>query len=183
MRYGLPHDVKGPRFRKPVRTILNSEFYKKFKKDLPGLSVSNEDIKKIINVFHDLCIDVIATKRDGLELPQGLGFIIVGSYVSSQKFNYNEGGTNYQNWETNKRSCKIFYTNRPSKYKFKFSLLWGFCPGRPMQKKVSENFKTLYTQFYSVDRNKKVAKLFKAKDRLTQKLNRYHKKLENNEPT
>lgn len=179
MRYGLPHDSKGPRFRKPVRTILNSEFYKKFKKDLPGLSVSSEDIKNIINTFHSLCIDVIATTRDGLELYNGLGYIIVGSYKSAPGINYHPGGINYQNWETDKRSCKIYYTNVPSKYKFKFHDLWGFCPGRPMKKKVSESFKEKHTDYYIVDANKKIAKLFKAKDRLTIKLKRYHKRLEN----
>lgn len=172
--YNRPNDRKAPRFRRPVRNMLNQEFYRRLKKEHPGLNLSISEIRKIIFTFHDLCNEAAATNRDGLELMSGLGYVIVGACTTGS--DAVAGGL--PNWETNRRMCKIYYTNVPSKYKFKFANLWGFAPGRQLKKSVSQSFKINYALFYRTDFIVRVSRLFMKKDRLEGKLNRIRARIE-----
>lgn len=161
----MPVDRKGPRFRRPAKPVLNQEFYREIKKNHPGLTLSNNEIKDIILLFNNLCVSTIANTRDGLELPSQLGFIIIGATKTSLE-HFHPLAKNYQNWETGKKMCKIYYTNYPNKYKFKFSKLWGFAPGREMKKQVSTAFKANHTKYHIIGsglQKVKVAHLFKQK--------------------
>lgn len=156
MLYNAPVDKKGPRFRKPVRNLLNIKFYNKLRKEIPGSPFSVMEIRKIITTFHEECINVLATNRDGLELPESLGFLLVGGYQTPTTGNY----IGLPNWETNRKACRILYTTRPSKYKFKYSRIWGFSPGRQMKKAVSQSFIKNHTIFHSMGSTFRISKLF-----------------------
>ncbi len=177
MLYSHPVDKKGPRFRKPAYPVINQEFHRKVKKELPGLIVSTQEIKEIINVFHEVCIETIANTRDGLELPFGLGYIIVAA-VRTNREHFIQEATNYQNWETNQYMCKIFYTNRPSKYKFKFNKIWGFKAGRQLKKAVSQSFSQNHTKFYIMSPLLSISQVFKkTRNPLEVKTNRIQKRI------
>jgi len=165
-------DRKAPRFRYSTFKSINQDFFLKFKKDNPDLFFSFRDVKNILKIFHLLCLDIIANTRDGLELPEQLGYILLGKFKSadfepideqtSKKYNRK---VYYKNWESNEWVCKIFYSNYASKYRFKNAKLWAFQPGRPMTKKTSKAFtKNPYMYLYA-DHYSRISRLFRDHNR------------------
>jgi len=131
---------------------------KKFKKEHPGLLLSNKDIRKIVDTFHQLCKNVITETRDGLELPEQLGTLTLTRCKPSKA-----------NPLLNKKSriftsrfpipdwlCKIAYSNKSSKYKFKNAQFWAFEAGRPFKKQASENFSKSHTKYVVSDNSKRL---------------------------
>ena len=175
---------KAPRFRNKVKRALDQDFFVKLTKMYPDLAISKQDVRKILNTFHSICIDIVAETRDGLELPDQLGFILLGKFKTQefwkgdvQKSLFYNTKIDPLNWEQIEWICKIFYSNFASKYRFKNASLWAFEAARPMKKKASKAFSKNPHKYIFADPHNKISKIFRlAKKALNEKL-----KQQNNE--
>jgi hypothetical protein len=176
-------DVKGKRYREDVHHILTPKFYKAFKEKFPKYKdIDRKDLRKICIAFHTLFWETVIDNRDGVQLPEGLGTIFIGTCQSSKKRNIDFGkSTKYgvivtnTNWGTDNKLAKIFYTNYSTKYNFINRDCWAFNACRTFKRSVAKTYSTNWPMYIQVEPMKRIRKMFtnaKTKD--------YFKDLEKN---
>lgn len=164
-------DLNAPRFRSKSMTLLNKEMYNNFIKKYPQYSkITLKQFKEIVNVFNGNLWQGVIDNRDGIELPESLGYLFIGSCDKSKKQNPNYKDSikygqliNHKNWESNNYLAKIFYTNYSLKYRFKNRELWKFEPVRQFSRKVSSTYPELYSKYVYIKKGMNVSNLFKNK--------------------
>jgi hypothetical protein len=161
-------DLNAPRYRPKRLNLTNKETYDKFIRDNPKCSkISIEQFKEVISTFNRSIWQTAINDRDGIELPEQLGFIFIGScprkksnidFAKSKQY-----GTilQHQNWESDQYTAKIFYTNFETKYKFKYNDLWGFTGLRDFTRMVGKTYPTEWKKYVMVDNLVKVSRLFR----------------------
>jgi hypothetical protein len=163
-------DLKGKRFRQDVHHILDLKFYKAFKEKYPKYKdINNKELRKICINFHNLFCETVIDKRDGVELPEGLGNIFIGTCQTSKKKNIDYGKSNKYgvivtntNWGTDNKLAKIFYSNYATKYNFINRELWAFIGCRLFKRAVAKTYSTNWPIYIQVDPMKKIRKMFTA---------------------
>lgn len=162
-------DLNAPRFRPKKCNLLNSAFCRRFRKKNPRhKNLTDADIKKIVTIFNGSIWNKIIDYRDGVELPEGLGYVFIGScprkvrdnpdFRKSIAYGYKVRNTN---WESDQYVAKIFYTNYEDKYRFKFHQLWGFTGVRDFKRGVAHTYPSTWKKYVLVESNLKVSKLFR----------------------
>lgn len=162
-------DLNAPRFRKKYYNILNEEFCKELKKQHPELKeYTNKQIREIVMLFNGLIWKTVIEVRDGVELPEQLGIIFIGTCKRKIKDNPDFAKSEHygkrvqhQNWESDQYLQKIFYTNFGSKYPFKFHQLWGFEPVRDFKRTAAHNYPHEWKKYMIVDNMTKVSRIFR----------------------
>lgn len=164
-------DVKAPRYRAKTYQVMNDKFFNDFKKKYPKYNkIANTQLRKIGKRFNTLFWETVIDKRDGVELPQGLGYIFIGTCKKSAKKNnidyaksnkYGIKVTN-KNWETDGKLAKIFYTNYAAKYKFIYRECWAFVACRNFKRTVAKTYPENWSMYVQVDPHKKIRKMFQA---------------------
>jgi len=82
-------NVKAPRFRPSFYNVLNKEFFEKFKKKYPKYkNLDNSILKKIVKTFNETISSKVIENRDGIELPQQLGWIFIGTCASTIRVDF-----------------------------------------------------------------------------------------------
>lgn len=163
-------DLNAPRFR-PIRTsILNKEFFKRFKKKYPQYKDKNDtELKKIIDEFNRLIWNQTIKNRDGVELPENLGYLFIGTCSPvvkkknidfSRSIKYNTR-LKFRNFESDNYVAKIFYTNYASKYKFKNRQIWQFKGDRNFTRSVSKAYPENWKMYIQVENFQKINKFYK----------------------
>ena len=120
-------DLNASRHREKRLGILNEETIKEFKEKKPLYSnIDNDKLKKIIKLYNVKLWNAVIDYRDGVELPDSLGYLFIGTCPSSKTINPNYTLSHQydkilqnKNWETDGNLAKIFYTNWSTKYRFK----------------------------------------------------------------
>lgn len=161
-------DLNAPRFRPSVLEIANNDFFEEFKKKYPEYSnIPNKELKEKIKLLNTHLYNTAIIERDGVELPNGLGNIFIGS-CKHKKANIDFKTSNeyskkvqHRNWESDGYLAKIFYTNYEQKYRFKYHQLWGFKAGREFRKELSKAYAIDWVKYLVVDNMMKVASLFR----------------------
>jgi len=161
-------DLHAPRFRNKHVALINSDLLTRFKTKYPEhSSISLQQFKKIISTFNEKLSDGIIENRDGVELPEGLGYIFIGTCPQARKKNIDmfksaQYGviTEHKNWDSDNKVMKIFYTNRPSKYPLANKQLWVWQSVKQFRKKASAAYKKDWPKYISVDNTKKISLLF-----------------------
>jgi hypothetical protein len=162
-KYNLP-DVKAPRFRENGHNVFTKEFFDNFYSRYPKLKkYSRSDIKNIVKKFNELMWETAIEFRDGVQFPEGIGMIFIGTcqkaisknidHVKSKKYGIAVSNTN---WETDGKLAKIFYTSYISKYKFEFRHCWGFRGCRNFKRSVAKTYPENWTMYLQVDPVKKL---------------------------
>lgn len=163
-------DVTAPRFRQEAVDIVNKQFFEKFREKFPKYKkISDSEIKRIIKTFNETFWNTVIETRDGVQLPEGLGHIFIGTCESAKTENvdfakskkYGTLVTN-KNWETDGKLAKIFYTSYSSKYKFSFRECWSFIACRNFKRSVAKNYPENWTMYIQVDPSKKLRKMYTA---------------------
>jgi len=162
-------DLNAPRFRSKSMNILNKELYDKFIEKYP--QHKNLEIKKfknIIKTFNGNLWKGVIDNREGIELPESLGYIFIGTCDKPDKINPNYKDSikygklvTHRNWESDNYLAKIFYTNYSLKYRFKKRELWKFNPVRQFSRKVSKTYPELYSKYIYVKKGINVSNLLK----------------------
>ena len=164
-------DLNAPRKRESIYSIYNANFLKKFKKENPEYkNVSNSDLKKILHVFNGSLWDHAINNRDGVELPENLGFIFLGTCISPKKYNTDFGRSikdgdirhRQKNFDSDNFLAKIFYTNFANKYKFKNRELWKFEAVRDFKRSVSKVYPNNWKIYVQVENNRNISKYMEA---------------------
>lgn len=163
-------DVKGPRFRQEGYSVINRQFLKNLReKHKRCESLSDKQIRQIIKRFNETLWETVIDYRDGINLPEGLGHIFIGSCVLLSNKNIDFGKSSKygmtvknRNWNTDGRIAKIFYTSYSSKYKFEFRECWSFTGCRNFKRAVAKVYPENWTMYVSIDSHKKMKETYKA---------------------
>jgi hypothetical protein len=162
-------DLHAPRFRASCLEFLNKGFYEKARKTHKELAdFSDALIKDVVRIGCSVIQEKVIALRDGVELPEQLGFLFVGSTEATKSGNVDykksiELGkeVRHRNWETDELTGKIFYTNYGTKYRFKFHELWRFAPARQFKRAVAKAYPLRFTEYVKVDKWLKVSWMFR----------------------
>ena len=168
MKSAIKLNRKGPRYKAPRFNTLSGEWLSEIAEH-PDSKVTNEHkIKKIIVEANKAIADAIVDFRDGIELPEQLGYMFLGTCQPKVRKNVDFKTTDHylkviqhRNWESDNYLAKIFYTNYETKYKFKFNDLWGFKGCRELTKKVGVEYPENWKKYIQVDHTLKVARLYR----------------------
>ena len=166
-KYNKP-DLNAPRYRPKKLNLLNSDFCDRLRKDHPKLAnLSDRQIKDVISGFNGKIWQTVIDERDGVELPEQLGYIFVGTCPrkkSNVDFNtsakYGEIIQN-RNWESDDYLAKIFYTNFETKYKFRHNDMWGFTGLRNFKRTVGQTYPINWKRYIIVDNLTRISRLFR----------------------
>jgi hypothetical protein len=162
-------DLNAPRYRPKKLNLTNSDFYNKFITDHPKYNhLTNDQFKQIISTFNGLIWKGVLEERDGVQLPEQLGYIFIGSCPKKKGENTNYSKSAYygvkiqnQNWESDNYTAKIFYTNFETKYRFKNHDLWGFKGVRDFKRSVAKTYPEEWKKYVQVDNKLKISRLFR----------------------
>jgi len=167
-------NVKGPRFRKQFLTLRGADYLKAFKKRYPEYKdLTSREFRDIIKTFNMNLVDCVLENRNGVELPEGLGYIFIGTCPPAKKKNVDykksiEFGTValFKNWDSDNRLMKIFYTNRNTKFPFLHREVWSFKAGKEFRHKASVQYRENWAKYVEVPATKGMDALF---DRIKKK--------------
>jgi hypothetical protein len=161
-------DLNAPRYRPKKLNLCNKDFISSFKTAFPKYKdVPDDVLKNIITTFNGKIWKTVVELRDGVELPEQLGYIFIGSCprkksnVDFKKSEHYGTVLQNQNWESDQFVAKIFYTNFETKYRFKNHDLWGFKGLRDFTRMVGQTYPIEWKKYLQVDNKIKISRLFR----------------------
>jgi hypothetical protein len=168
VKYNKP-DLNAPRFRPKKHNILNESFCEKIRsKGGEFKDLDSKTIKNLITKFNGQIWETAIESRDGVELPEQLGYIFIGTCQKKKKDNPDVNASisygvkvQHRNWESDQYLAKIFYTNFETKYRFKFHRLWGFSALRDFKRSVARTYPQNWKQYVVVDNLTQISRLFR----------------------
>lgn len=159
-------DRKAPRFRQTTIGLLNKDVLSSFREKYSQFSHYPDDqLKKIIETFNGFLWQAAIDNRDGVELPEGLGNVFIGSCKSPVKVeNLNHDKSQKHNMRVINRNlatdgnlAKIFYTNSSTKYRFRFRNLWKFKGARQFTNATSCAYKQDWPKYIVIEDYEKIS--------------------------
>jgi hypothetical protein len=162
-------DLNAPRYREKVFSVLNSKLLEEFKEKYPRYKdVELLHFKEIVKQFNETVWEEVIDNRDGVELPDGIGFIFIASTPASKhknNINFKQSAelgvtVHNKNWETDNRLAKIMYSNYHAKYRFAFRELWGFQAVRQFKRTVAQTFPENYMRYVQLTGTTRVSDIF-----------------------
>jgi hypothetical protein len=152
-------NVKASRYRPEVYSLLNKKFFDKFKNKYPKYKgMTNLELRNIIKKFHEHVYNTVIEKRDGVQLPEQIGWLFIGACESSKKRNVDYAKSNkygvevsYNNWNTDGRLAKIFFTSNAPKHKMKNREFWRFVGCRNFKRSVAKAFSENWNNYIIID--------------------------------
>ena len=161
-------DLTAPRYRPEVYSILNKKFFDKFKERHPKYKeYDNVTLKKIIKTFNRTVYQTVIDKRDGVQLPETIGWLFIGTCQQSKKTNidyakshkYGVTVTN-KNFETDGKLAKIFFTSHAPKHKMKNREFWSFVACRDFKRTVAKTYPENWNMYVVVDATTKLRETY-----------------------
>jgi hypothetical protein len=161
-------DLNAPRYREKRLGLLNSETFKEFKEKKPLYSkIDNDKLKLIIKTYNQKLCKTVIENRDGVELPDSLGYLFLGTCPSAKTSNADYALSHKhgkvlqnKNWDTDGNLGKIFYTNWSTKYRFKNRELWRFVACRDFKRAVAKEYPKNWTKYVVMKNKFRVAHLY-----------------------
>ena len=157
-------DLTAPRYRPEVHTIMNREFFESFKKKHPKYKdLDNVELRKIVKYFNNTLYQTVIDTRDGVQLPEQIGWLFIGTCQSPKKQNidfvkskkYGVAVSN-KNWETDGKLAKIFFTSYALKHKMKNREFWGFVACREFKRAVAKAYPENWNMYLVVEPTRKI---------------------------
>lgn len=168
MRQCKKPDLNAPRYRPKKLNFTNVEFYNRFIEEHPKYAnVTADKFKEVINSFNGKIWETVIENRDGVELPEQLGYLFIGtcprkkSNVDFSKSKEHGVVIQHQNWESDNYAAKIFYTNYETKYRFKHHEMWGFTGIRGFKRTVAQTYPINWKKYVMVDNLVRVSRIFR----------------------
>lgn len=161
-------DLNAPRYRPKKLNLTNVDIYNKFLEENPHIErICLDKFKEVIKTFNGKIWETVLANRDGVELPEQLGYIFIGtcprkkSNVDFKKSEHYGVKIQNQNWESDQYVAKIFYTNYEGKYKFRNHELWGFTGVRDFKRSVGQTYPKEWKKYVMVDNMVRVSRIFR----------------------
>jgi len=175
-------DLNAPRFREKKLGLLNKKTIKEFKTKYPLYEeIDNGKLKEIIKLYNKALWNGVIKFRDGVELPNSLGYLFIGTCSASKTINTNYKLSNQygkvlqnKNWETDGNLGKIFYTNWSTKYRFKNRELWRFVACRTFKRAVAQEYPLNWTKYVTMKNKYRVAHLYDNTEQSKEALKNYN---------
>lgn len=161
-------DLNASRYRPEVYTILNKEFFDNFKKTHPKYKdLDNKILRKIIKRFNQVLYQTVIDTRDGVQLPEQIGWLFIGTCQRSKKDNIDFAKSNKygvqvsnKNWDTDGKLAKIFFTNYAPKHKMKNREFWSFTACREFKRAVAKSYPDNWNMYLQVLPKAKIDKVY-----------------------
>ena len=163
-------DLNAPKFRPKTKFVLSSKLYKDFLKTHPEYKgLTFQEFKAIVVEFNGQLREAAINKRDGIALPERLGFIIIVKcdkadksidFVNSRKY---KKLVSFRNWDSDDYIAKIAHSNYMVKYSFPNRELWKLKPTKQFKKRVSETFNKYYTKYIHLKRKDSLSDIYRKK--------------------
>jgi len=168
-----------PRFRQSAVALLNLDVFSKFLEKHPEhSSYTMEQFKTIVETYNGMLQQGVMDNRDGIELPEGLGNMFIGSCKPTIRPNVDAGKSAKigqkvmnRNLATDGYVCKIFYSNYESKFKFQHRDLWKFKGVRQFTRTVSKVYREDWPKYIVIEEYMKIASLIR-KQKKNEKIER-----------
>mgnify|MGYP003136890460 FL=1 len=162
-------NLKAPRYRQKVFGLLNAELFKEFKEKYPAYeNIDNGKLKKVINLYNEKLWKEVIDNRNGVELPDSLGYLFIGTCPAAKSVNTNYALSRQygkvlenRNLNTDGKIAKIFYTNLKTKYRFKNRELWQFTAVRQFKRSVAETYPKQWSKYIVMESKQRVADIYK----------------------
>lgn len=161
-------DLNAPRYRPKKLNFTNGDYYAKFLSQHPKYaSLSAAEFKEIISTFNGKIWNAVIDLRDGVELPEQLGYIFIGtcprkkSNIDFKKSEHYGYVVQNQNWESDHFVAKIFYTNYETKYRFRHHDMWSFTGLRDFKRTLGQTYPTEWKKYVQVDNMVRISKIFR----------------------
>jgi len=161
-------DLNAPRFRAKRFNTVSIDWIGEIRDHEDCLVKDENKIKKILVASNKMIAQAIIDFRDGIELPEQLGYLFLGTCQPKIRKNVDFKTTTHylkviqhRNWESDNYLAKIFYTNYETKYKFKFNDMWGFKACREFTTEVGRTYPENWKKYIQVDHTLKISKLYR----------------------
>lgn len=157
-------DLQAPRFRAETYEVLNKEFFDRFRKKYPKYkNYKDKELRSIIKSFNKLVFETVIDNRNGVELPESLGWLFIGTCQPSKKKNIDFAKSkkygvkvSNKNWDSDGKLAKIFFTNGNLKHKVKNIEFWGFSGSREFKRTVAKTYPENWNNYIVVDPQRKL---------------------------
>lgn len=157
-------DVTAARYRPEAYNVLNKKFFERFKKKYPKYKeMDNLTLRNIVKRFNETMYNMVIEKRDGVQIPEQIGWLFIGACQSSKKENIDYAKSNKygiqvtnNNWNTDGKLAKIFFTNYALKHKIKNREYWSFVACRNFKRAVAKAFSENWNTYIVIDSTKKL---------------------------
>ena len=81
-------NLQAPRFRTETYQVLNKEFFDRFREKYPKYkSLKDKELRLIIKSVNKVIYETVIDNRNGVELPESLGWLFIGTCQASKKKN------------------------------------------------------------------------------------------------
>lgn len=166
-------NLKAPRHHREALNILKPPFFRLLKKKYPQFKpYTASQLRAVIWQSNIALYKTIIEHRDGVELPESLGNVFIGSCPKAIspnadiKCSVDHGQLiEHRNFESDMFFAKIFYTNYERKYSFKFNDLWAFKGCRNFGREVSRTYPKTWKKYIQVDHTLKISRLYRTEKR------------------
>jgi hypothetical protein len=157
-------DVKAPRFRPEAYNVMNKKFFESFREKYPKYKdLDNVELRKIGKTFNQNIFQAVIDNRDGVELPEQIGWIFIGTCQQSKKQNtdFNKSKqygvrVSNNNWATDGKLAKIFFSNFAPKHKIRNREYWKFVACREFKRSVAKTYPENWNIYVEVEPTKQV---------------------------
>jgi hypothetical protein len=164
MREFKKPDLTAPRFRPEVYNVLSEEFFDNFRKKHPKYAkLTNAVLKKIAKTFNQHVYSNVIDTRDGVQLPEQIGWLFIGTCQQSKKYNvdFNKSKTygvqvSNNNFATDGKLAKIFYSNYAPKHKIRNREFWTFIACRDFKRSVAKTYPENWNIYVVVENGRQV---------------------------
>lgn len=164
-------DLTAPRFRAKTTVVLNKKLYQAFLKKYPKYeNIDLNTFKTVVSTYNGMLWQGAIDNRDGVELPESLGYILITKCDKSKKDNTDFAASakygkkvNHANWDSDNYLAKICYTNYSLKYRFADRELWKFKATRDFKSTVASTFPEMYNNYIHLTGRLTLSKLYKNK--------------------
>jgi hypothetical protein len=162
-------DLHAPRFRRQVMNLLNTDMFNKFleKHSRYEGEVDLKTFKSVVMTYNSNLKKAAIDNRDGVEMPESLGYLIIVKCDKSKKANLDFASSikhgqyvTHRNWDSDNYLAKICYSNYSLKYRFADRELWGFRPDKKFRQDTSKAFPEMYQNYIHLTDKTKLSKLY-----------------------
>lgn len=162
-------NLTGPRYRQSVSGTINADMVREIKEKVPAAKdYTDQQIKDMLRAFNENVWKTALDNRDGVELPEQIGHIFIGTCPPKKSPNVDFKMTKeylkviqHRNWESDNYLAKIFFTNYSSKYRFKNHEIWGFNAARQFTRTLGQVYPKQWKMYIQVDPKRKISVLYR----------------------
>lgn len=152
----------GKRFRKTCHTVSISKVLSKIKGKHPKYKhLTLEQIRSIVYGFSTFLTEKTVDHREGVELPEGLGTVLITSFKTNKrlidKATSEKLGVKvyHNNLVTDGFMAKIFYSNDRMRYRLPNREMWGLKGVREFRELASKSFKDDWKKYIQLEIRKR----------------------------